>query len=168
VKALAVAAAFATLAICVIGVKSAPAVERDVAFERAHRAAVKYRRQRDDLQQRLTRRVREARRLRRSLARRPSSIEAVRLAAVVYGVSPDLLYRIASCESTGGHAGLNTNAKNPTSTAAGLAQALDSTWAASPFRRFSRYSAYASALFMGREVSLGHLWQWAASKGCWA
>jgi len=167
-RAAALAALMTTLAVATLGVTPAPGGESDAAYRRAHAAAVRYHRQRDHVQRLLARRVREARALRRTLLHRASSVEAIGIAAVVYRVSADLLYRIASCESTGGD-GLNPNARNPSSDAAGLAQALPSTWAASRFARFSPYSPYAAALFMASEVALGHAgWQWAASKGCWA
>ena len=121
-----------------------------------------------DLQTRLTRRVLEVRALRRSLVHRASSVEALKLASVVYHVPYSLLYKIASCESTGGD-GLKADAKNRTSSAAGLGQFLDSTWASTPFAAFSVYSPYADALAMANEVKLGHAgWQWASSAGCWS
>jgi hypothetical protein len=172
------AAAAAVIAVAVIGWPSAVgSAPRDRTVEALRVQRDRQRDRADDLQRRLTRRVLEARSLRRSLVHRPSSLEALRLAAVVYHVPFRLLYRIASCESTGTYTGpservsertLSASAKNRSSTAAGLAQALDSTWAASIFAGFSPYSPYASALFMGREVAAGHLWQWTASRRCWA
>lgn len=148
----------------------------DSRYERAHAVAVKYRAQRDDLQLRLTRRVLETRGLRRMLLHKPSSLEAIGLAAIAYHVDANLLYRIASCESTGTRVGtgprsersLYALAKNRSSTASGLGQFLDSTWRSSPFSGFSVFSPYANALAMGYEVAAGHAgWQWAASRGCW-
>ncbi len=179
-KTLAVAGCWATVAVALIPgrglVPAHPAPHRSDdggAFRRAHAAAVRYRAERDDLQRRLVRRVREAAALRRALMRRPSSLEALRLAALVYRVPFPLLYAIASCESTGeppaqpaSEQTLSAHAANP-STAKGLAQALDSTWRSSIFHAFSPYSPYASALFIGSEVHAGHLWQWDASKACW-
>lgn len=145
------------------------------SYRYAHRYAVKYRHQRDHLQKLLTARVIEVRRLHRELVQlrrrilhRPDSLEALRLAAITWSVSYDRLYRIASCESTGGD-GLNPNAKNPSSTAAGLGQFLDSTWASTIYHDESVYSPYANALAMGKEVHDGHTgWQWAASEACWS
>lgn len=161
-----------TVAVCLValvaGLPFAPGSRGDdQRYLRAHRAAVKERRRADDLQRRLTRRVLQVRSLRRALLHRASSLEALRLAAVAYRVDYRLLYRIAACESTGG-AGLNAYAKNRSSTAAGLGQFLDGTWASTDYASFSVYSPYANALAMGAEVRAGHAgWQWAASRGCW-
>jgi hypothetical protein len=175
-RGLAVAALMGALAVAVLSPPPGRGGDDDARrYERAHAAAVKYRAQRDHVQALLAARVREVRDLRRALAHKPSSLEALRLAAAVYRVPFRLLYRIATCESTGppvpdapSERSLNPTAKNPRSTARGLAQALDTTWAASPFASFSVFSPYAAALFMGRQVSLGHLWQWAASRSCWS
>jgi hypothetical protein len=152
----------------IIGATTRGGDDWQTRYERAHRHALRYRAQRDDLQRRLTRRVLEARGLRRALLHRASSVEALHLAAIAYHVAYTLLYRIASCESTGGY-GLKADAKNRYSTAAGLGQFLDGSWASTPYARFSPYSPYASALAMANEVHLEHTgWQWAASRGCWA
>jgi hypothetical protein len=155
----------ATLGLVVIGVSSGK--REDPQLQRVRARALELRHERDWLQHRLTRRVLEARGLRRALVHRASSLEALRLAAVAYHVDVGLLYRIASCESTGGD-GLKADAKNPSSTAAGLGQFLDSTWASTPYAGFSVYSPYANALAIAREVSLDHLWQWTASRSCWS
>lgn len=133
-----------------------------------HSLAVRRRVDRDWLQKRLGVRVRQVRAMRHALVHRADSDEALRLAATTYHVSYDFLYALASCESTGGN-GLNMNAKNRGSTAAGLGQFLDSTWSATIYRGFSVYSPYANALAMGKEVADGHAgWQWAASRSCWS
>ena len=142
-------------------------VLRDGRYVMMKRTAARYREEAAELQRLLTRRVMQARRFRYHLVHRASSQTALKLAAVTYNVSETLLYRIASCESTGGN-GLNPNAKNRSSTAAGLGQFLDSTWASTRFARFSVYDPYASALAMAEEVQHGHLWQWTASKSCWS
>jgi hypothetical protein len=173
---LLVAVAWAAVGILVVAPAPTRSTTVDARYARAHAAAVRYRAERDDLQERLAVRVREAHALRRALVHEPSSVEALRLAAVVYRVEFRLAYRIASCESTGARVGsgpvsertLSARAKNPRSTARGLAQALDSTWASSIFAGFSPYSPYASAMFIGHEISLGHLWQWDASRSCWS
>lgn len=174
------AVGFAWLVVLVLVVAPAPTrlvtPAIDWRYTRAHAAAVRYRAERDGLQVRLTRRVREVRDLRRALLHRSSSVEALRLAAVVYGVSFRLLYRIASCESTGIWVGsgpvsertLAAGAKNRSSTARGLGQFLDSTWQETPFAGFDVDSPYANALAIGNEVRLGHLWQWDASRSCWS
>jgi hypothetical protein len=129
-------------------------------WRREHAKRLAERSRADDLQRRLTRRVLEARDLRRTLLHEPSSLEALRLASVVYHVSFDQQYRRASCESTGSspetppsERTLNAHAKNPTSWATGLLQILYSrvhpeldTWHTTPFAAFDPYSPYASAL----------------------
>jgi hypothetical protein len=82
------------------------------------------------------------RQLKRTLMSSPSVSEAINLAAVVYGNGPTL-WRRARCESK-----LNPNAKNG-SEASGLLQFLPSTWATTPFSRFSVFSPYANALAAG-------------------
>ena len=121
------------------------------------------RRDRDDLQRRLTRRVLEVRGLRRTLLARPSSVTALRLAAVTYGVSFDTLYRKARCESG---RSLYARAKNPTSTASGLMQFLDSTWASTPYAGFDVFDPYANALAGGWMHDVGRGGEWAASRSC--
>jgi len=124
------------------------------SYSFAHAAAKKYRRQRDDLQQRLTQRVLQVRNLQRRLQGRrhaathsPDSLEAIRLASIAYGVSYGLLERRARCE-TGGD--FNRYAKNRTSSASGLFQFLTTpnggTWASTPYGRESVWSPYANAL----------------------
>lgn len=175
---LAVAGGLVALALLVIAAPSRTSAGRTAPerrWERAHEAAVRYRSERDHLQRLLVGRVREARALRRSLVHRPSSLEALRLAAVAYGVPFGLEYRIASCESTGSdpdrgpvsERSLYAHAANPASTAKGLGQFLDSSWAATPYAGFDVFSPYASALAIAHEIRLGHLWQWSASRGCW-
>ena len=58
-------------------------------------------------------------------AQRITSIEnKIRVAAYEYGLDPDQAVMIAQCES-----GLNERASNPTSTAKGIYQFTDGTWA---------------------------------------
>lgn len=76
----------------------------------------------------------------------PSSRSAIALAATAYGVSYSMLYRKAGCE-TGGT--FSPYAKNPSSTASGLFQFLTSTWATTPYARFSIWDRYANALAAG-------------------
>lgn len=108
-------------------------------------------------------------RLKRTLLYHPSTVEALKLASVVYRVPYTLLYWKASCESTGGR-GLKPKAKNRRSTAKGLGQFLDSTWASTPFAGFSVYSVFANALAMGwmHSQPVGRGGEWAASEHCWA
>lgn len=82
------------------------------------------------------------RQLTRVLLARPSVAEAINLAATVYG-NGATLWRRARCESR-----LDPNARNG-SEASGLLQFLPSTWATTPFSRFSVFSPYANALAAG-------------------
>jgi muramidase (phage lysozyme) len=96
----------------------------------------------------------ENRTLRRTLRHRPDVQEAMRLSSLVYGVPLNELRRVTWCESR-----WNPRAQNRTSTAAGLAQFLDSTWARTPYRSENVYSAHANALAAG--------WLWRANGGSW-
>lgn len=115
---------------------------------------VQERRRADELQRRLTARVLELRALRRSLHERESVAEAIELAATVYG-HRSTLWRKARCESR-----LTATAKNPRSTATGLFQFLDSTWASTPFAGFDVYSPYANALAAGWMHDTGRGSEW--------
>jgi len=95
-----------------------------------------------------------ARSLRRALAHRPSSLEAIRLASIAYGAPYGEMVSIASCESPG----LVTHLRN-SSTASGLFQFLDSTWARSAYGRENVYSPYANALAAA--------WLWRADGRSW-
>lgn len=117
-----------------------------------NRAAARYR-QVKELRTRLGVTTRALIRTRRVTLMRPDALTAIRLASIAYDVDFDMLYRRASCESTGSspasppsNSTLYTDAKNPKSTAAGLFQFLDSTWASTPYAGFSVYSGYANAL----------------------
>ncbi len=140
--------------------------------QRVIRLAVKYKRQRDDLQRRLTRRVLELRRAHRHLdatratlrdlqaaKREPirrDALYAIRLASATYGVSYTDMLRIAQCESH-----LNPYAKNRSSTASGLFQWLDSSWAAQGISGFSVWDPVANAMAAARaRVRDGSWRQW--------
>lgn len=88
------------LTILLLKLPATHAGDRNPAYQRAHKAAVKYRRQRDDLQHRLTRRVLEVRALTRKLASRAdlTPIVAIRL---VFGPYADQAIRVSSCETGG-------------------------------------------------------------------
>lgn len=121
------------------------------------------RRRSNDLQRRLTVRVLEVRGLRRTLLAQPSSLTALKLAAVAYDVSFDTLHAKARCESG---RSLYARAKNPTSTASGLMQFLDSTWASTPYAGFDVFDPYANALAGGWMHKVGRGGEWAASSRC--
>lgn len=107
---------------------------------------------------------RQNRALRRELRHRPSVQEAITIAAVVSGTPRPVIREVARCESD-----LNARAENPTSTAAGVMQYLDSTWKNTPMGRagLSRYSPYAATIQAG--LAMRHsLEPWRASRGCWA
>jgi hypothetical protein len=105
-----------------------------------------------------TRQLQEARAhahdLRRVLLARPSVAEAINLAAAAYRVDAGTLWRKARCESH-----LNPLARNA-SEAAGLFQFIPSTFASTPFARFSIWSAYANALAAGWMHSVGRGGEW--------
>jgi hypothetical protein len=90
-------------------------------------------------------RGRTIRRLKTELRNRHqfSSVRAIGLASVAYHVSFSTLYRKASCE-TGGT--LSPYARNRSSSASGLFQFLTSTWASTPYARYSIWDPYANSL----------------------
>lgn len=115
----------------------------------------------------------QVRRLRRALRHKPSSLEALRLAAIAYNVPFSTLYRKASCESTGrkpasppSNRTLDPLADNPTSTASGLLQFLyhpsgrGSTWHTTPYAAESVWSPYANALAAGFMHANGRAGEW--------
>lgn len=93
-----------------------------------HRAAARY--------------LARSRSLRRAIRFDPETSTAIGLACVVYG-NCGTLWRKASCESH-----LWRYARNP-SGASGLFQFLPSTWASTPFGRYSVFDPYANALAAG-------------------
>jgi hypothetical protein len=109
VRFVLLAALFACLFVLIVGVQPArPRSTADDRYQRAHRTAIKYRRQRDDLQRRLTRRVLQVKRLERRLANRTAS-EPVMAIRLVFGPYADQAISVSSCE-TGGT--FDTNAAN--------------------------------------------------------
>lgn len=99
----------------------------------------------------------QIRRLKRVLATNGSVREAIGLACTAYGHCADL-WRKARCE-TGGT--FSARAYNPGSQASGLFQFLPSTWASTPYGRFSVWSAYANALAAGWMHAHGRGGEWA-------
>lgn len=85
--------------------------------------------------------------LRRQIARRPDSTRAIQLASATYGVSFSTLYRKAWCESK---LGAYPN----------LFQFIASTWASTPFARFSVFDVYANALAAGWMHARGRGGEW--------
>lgn len=85
----------------------------------------------------------EARRYRKVLRTSPTIDRAIRLAAFTHGVPVSTMRRIAFCESR-----FNPRAKNPSSTASGLFQFLDTTWAGNRYGAagFSVWSPFANAM----------------------
>ena len=79
----------------------------------------------------------------RVLRHEPSVQEAISLAAFTFGVDAGRMSRIAFCESR-----FDPSAKNRTSSAAGLFQFIDSTWAGNRYGSagFSVYSPLAASL----------------------
>ena len=92
---------------------------------------------------------------RRELLHRPDVVEAINLACATYGWC-ETLWRKARCE-TGGT--FNPGVEN-SSGASGLFQFLPSTFASTPYARFSIWSPYASALAAGwmHEQGRGDEW----------
>lgn len=80
--------------------------------------------------------------------------KAIRLASVTYGVDYGDMRSVAWCESR-----LNPHAQNPHSSARGLFQFLDTTWAHTPYRSFSRDDPHANALAAGWVVRKDHGWR---------
>lgn len=97
--------------------------------------------------------------MRSSILTRSDVSEAIHLAAVSYGVDEGRMRAVIWRESR-----FRPWAHNPHSTACGLAQFLDSTWAGTPQGRagMSCESAYANAMAMAWEVRYGAGWSpWA-------
>jgi hypothetical protein len=98
------------------------------------------------------------RRLRRTLAYSPTIREAVKLATIVYpAFSEARAWAIIRHESQG-----NPNAKNRSSSAAGLYQFLDSTWRSTPFGRagLSVFDPFAASLGAGWMHAQGRRCEW--------
>ncbi len=95
----------------------------------------------------------DTKRVRRTLASSPIVSEAINLASVVYG-NGSTLWALARCEST-----LNPRAQNA-SGSSGLMQFMPSTFASTPYGRFSIWSPYASALAAGWMLQHGRRSEW--------
>lgn len=82
---------------------------------------------------------------------------AISLASSVFGVSRSDMWSVASCE-TGGT--FSPYSRNSSSTASGLFQFLDSTWANQGIAGFSVYDPVANALGAARIVAHQGWRQW--------
>lgn len=95
-------------------------------------------------------------------------LRAIEKASKQYGVSYDLMKRIAKCES-----GFNPNARNRSSTASGLYQHIKATWRGHRIKMGLdpsldlRFNAEESAKTAAWSISNGGLRNWDASKSCW-
>lgn len=98
----------------------------------------------------------------------------IREAAAEMGADPELMVRIARCES-----GLRPDAKNRSSSASGLYQFLDTTWARQEYRLVDRgyatepltpadvWNPIAAARVAANVVAEGGLSWWNESRHCW-
>lgn len=91
---------------------------------------------------------------------------AVRLASFLAGAPYGLVDRIVTCES-----GYNPAAANPSSSAGGLMQYLESTWeGVAPIYGMaghSRFEVWPAAWVGANHIARGGPSPWAASQGCW-
>jgi hypothetical protein len=92
--------------------------------------------------------------LKRTLLHRPEIVEAINLSCLLYG-NCATLWRKARCESVN-----FTDFYNEGSHASGMFQFLPSTWAGTPFGRFSVFSWYANALAAGWMHQQGRGREW--------
>lgn len=79
---------------------------------------------------------------------------ALRLASALYGVPLAQMRSVGACESH-----LHAGSKNSSSSAAGVFQFLDSTWARAGVPGFSVYDPYANVLAAARLVRLDGSWR---------
>ena len=92
--------------------------------------------------------------LQSTLKRDPETSTAIGLACIVYGHCTEL-WRKARCESN-----LHRYSVNTSSGASGLFQFLPSTWASTPFGRYSVFDPYANALAAGWMHARGRGGEW--------
>lgn len=92
---------------------------------------------------------------------------AVRLASFFTAAPYGLVDRVVSCES-----GYNPNARNPSSSAGGLGQWLESSWASHApqwgMSGHSRFEVWPAAFVTSGVIATGGIGNWAASRGCWS
>jgi hypothetical protein len=106
-------------------------------------------------------------RMRRSLRHDPSITEAIRLATIAYpALSQGRAWQILEHESL--MMPDPAHAKNPSSSASGIAQFLVSTWMSTPYGRagISIWSPYGQALAMGWMHTVGRGCEWAIGEEC--
>ncbi len=89
-------------------------------------------------------------------------VPCIRRAAILYRQSFPLMREIVRCES-----GFNPWARNPASTATGLAQFLDTTWATTRYARYSRTSAKWNSLALAQLLRQDGPRHWYSSRPCW-
>lgn len=88
-------------------------------------------------------------------------MHAIRIASALYGVPLGEMLRVGACESH-----LTATSQNRTSTAAGVFQFLDSTWARAGVPGFSVLDPYANAIAAARLVHNDGSWrEWACKPG---
>jgi len=92
---------------------------------------------------------------RRVMMHDPHVVEAINLACATFGYC-STLWRKAKCETGGSFSPTSYNASG----ASGLFQFLPSTWRSTPFRVFSIFSPYASALAAGWMHEHGRGGEW--------
>lgn len=99
----------------------------------------------------------------------PPVHEVIRSAAVLYGVDPILMERIAFCESS-----LHPSAVNPSGDASGLFQHIRTTWLSNvkamgaQYTLDDRLSAGPSSIVAAFMLSKQGTRPWAASAACWS
>ncbi len=137
----------------------APQTYLGLSAEQWHGRAVTRTKERNRVRADVRMLTRHIRKMRRAIVHRPSSLEAIRLAAIAYKVPYSEMYNVAGCE-TGWT--FDESAKNRTSSASGLFQFLyPSTWSNTPYARESVWSPYANALAAGWLHNHGGGWrQW--------
>lgn len=103
------------------------------------------------------------------------TIAIINNAAHEFGVDPNLMVRIARCES-----GLRWWKKNPSSTASGLFQYLNTTWERArwrlyergidqrPYEEWDKWDPIAASRITANVISEGGLSWWNESRRCWA
>lgn len=109
----------------------------------------------------LTRHIKQMQRIRRKAWTRDARY-AIELASSVFRVSRSEMWAVAACET--GHT-FSPYARNASSSASGLFQFLDSTWANQGIAGFSVYDPVANALGAARIVAQQGWRQWSCKPG---